>query len=850
MGVLNFLWQAILLRVSVPPAQRVVKNQSTEWPYPLKMAKNRFKQHMHPARYQRRWTFRVFLLLLTCLQLSTLPSAAISITGYSSIKNDRFISGFPLNPIFNGDNSFVGAGLDWSGVGWSTTTYESSSYKGLAMLSPRHFLTAQHYEYTPSDGDGDLNQRTQGIRIKGIDGLTWTASGVDSIDNLGYGLELLAVTNGVTNYDLAIGKLAVSVTEPSNLTRTAVLDLHSSSTATTYSAYNNLPLLMCGRSSSTNGSPRVGTDTPNTVAAFNSDSKQTAIRTTRDQVQLQLGDSGHPLLHAWTNPNGDQELTVLGMNSAIDTTNGYNYSSFLAIPGAIQAAQTSMDTIGFALRLEGNPLHTWIGGSITSIGDDAAWGYSGKPVPVSDDYVLFDASSASSLSVSVNSNHNIRGLYFKESGTASDSFTFSGGSILTIGRGGLTNYDDDPQVISAIVALGSSQYWAIGTGGIQLANLDTNGYLLELDGNASSSISGNISDSGSIALSSGQLTLNGNSTYTGNTWIHGGELIVNGDISGSAELIVDVYGTLSGSGSVPVISGSGLVAPGNSPGILTTSAISPTEGLDFAFEFTAASTPDFGSPTNSINDLIRMTGATPLTAPLDSSNTISIYLNVTSVEDAQQYRGGFFTDTDADFLASISQAKFVYYIADPSGSVSYNGQTYSAYSGIYLFSLMTQTQSADFGSGTVNGRILQIATEPDQRQYAGWKVYYDLSGADAENTADTDFDGMGQLLEFAFGGDPNVNDLSILPTHELVEDGGSSYLELTVTRPIGLQGIIYTPQTTSKMTSWPADSTGIVDVSPTPQDNSDGTETLVYRRIKAVSNVNQAFIRVDISETP
>ena len=109
---------------------------------------------------------------------------------------------------------------------------------------------------------------------------------------------------------------------------------------------------------------------------------------------------------------------------------------------------------------------------------------------------------------------------------------------------------------------------------------------------------------------------------------------------------------------------------------------------------------------------------------------------------------------------------------------------------------------------------------------------------------------MGQLLEFAFGGDPNVNDLSILPTHELVEDGGSSYLELTVTRPIGLQGIIYTPQTTSNMTSWPADSTGIVDVSPTPQDNSDGTETLVYRRIKAVSNVNQAFIRVDISETP
>ena len=87
-----------------------------------------------------------------------------------------------------------------------------------------------------------------------------------------------------------------------------------------------------------------------------------------------------------------------------------------------------------------------------------------------------------------------------------------------------------------------------------------------------------------------------------------------------------------------------------------------------------------------------------------------------------------------------------------------------------------------------------------------------------------------------------------MPTHALAEDGGSSYLELTVTRPKDLQGITYTPITTTDLTSWPSGSTGIVDDTPTPTDNGDGTETLIYRRSQAVSGVDQAFIRIEASE--
>ncbi len=141
------------------------------------------------------------------------------------------------------------------------------------------------------------------------------------------------------------------------------------------------------------------------------------------------------------------------------------------------------------------------------------------------------------------------------------------------------------------------------------------------------------------------------------------------------------------------------------------------------------------------------------------------------------------------------------------------------------------------------------AAIPDLTTLSGWKIDHSLYGADADNTADTDFDGISQLHEFAFGGDPNVHDISILPTHALVEDGGSTYLELSVTRPIDIQGITYTPQTTTDLSNWPSDTTGIVNDNPSPVDNGDGTETLTYRRSQSTTATDKAFIRINISES-
>lgn len=779
------------------------------------------------------------LLLLTGGAVSV---RALTITNYDPAVHDRFASGFPSAPLDNLNPGYIGAGLDISGVGWSTTTYVSSSFKAFALLSPRHFLTAQHYETTSN------NLRTQGIRIKDANNVVRRVDGVTGVTGLGYGL-FLEAANGQQDYDLGIGALADPIAPNSEFSRLAVLDLNSGSSTDSPSAYSALPFFLYGRSGTSTGSPRIAATTPDLVTAVNSDPKQDIIRTTHADAAFVSGDSGAPAVHAWLNPNGLEELSVLGVNTAVDNTNGFNFVSFLPTAGAITAAQGAMNPDGYALRLVGNPSNTWVGSSSTRIDRNSAWGLGGNPNSsgaTSDKYVLFDPATASSFSPSVDTNYNLRGLYFKNSAIGS-GFSFVGGSTLTIGRGGLTNYDTDTQNFANPLALGAPQYWSIESGAVQLVNLNTNGHLLEIGGGGLVVISGNISGAGSLALSEGQLTLSGSSSYTGTSWVHGGTLQVDGDISSSGQIMLSPWGSLSGSGTVPQINGSGTVAPGNSPGILTSPQIDPAAGLQFDFTFTSAGLPDFSQPTNSINDVLRLTADPPILSAMSPVNRIRIFLDVDSLTKDLIFSGGFFTDHADDFLPLIEGAVFEIYVADADGSVSHQGQSYAPYiDGPVLFALSTTAQTADFGSGPVNGRILQLTTSADLSNYQGWKLSFDLSGDAALDDADEDGDGLSLLLEYALGGDPTVNSGDSRPEIALTPMAESAFLELIVTRPKGLQGIAYIPQTTADLNNWPSDATGILNPEPEPVDNADGTETLTYRRADPIESSEKAFIRLKI----
>ncbi len=223
---------------------------------------------------------------------------------------------------------------------------------------------------------------------------------------------------------------------------------------------------------------------------------------------------------------------------------------------------------------------------------------------------------------------------------------------------------------------------------------------------------------GSAALTkstAGTVTLTGTNTYTGGTTVNAGELNVNGSIAGS-DVTVASGASLSGSGTVGTISGAGAINPGNSPGILTAPSVDPSGGLSFNFEFTSLN-PVFSDASASVNDVLRLTDATPFVASLNNVNAVNLYFNVSAFEEGQIYTGGFFTDEQADFLAQRVDATFTTYVADSEGAILYRGQKYSLLGNGLSVSVSTTSQSADFAGGTVNGRMMQVQAVPEPSTY-------------------------------------------------------------------------------------------------------------------------------------
>jgi autotransporter-associated beta strand protein len=230
---------------------------------------------------------------------------------------------------------------------------------------------------------------------------------------------------------------------------------------------------------------------------------------------------------------------------------------------------------------------------------------------------------------------------------------------------------------------------------------------------------------GSLAITkvgSGRLTLSNTSSYTGVTSVNNGLLAVNGSIAASSGVGVASGATLGGSGAVSVISGAGLVSPGNSPGILTATSIDPSTGMDFAFELTGTGSPAYGNASNSVNDVLRLTAATPALSALTTNNVVSIYFGG-SIADGDTFRGGTYVDSattlgarDA-FATAIADADWQYYVyGNGGGTHSFNGTSYytlSEYDSSLTITRTVVADSANFGGGTINGAVTQFVVVPE-----------------------------------------------------------------------------------------------------------------------------------------
>ena len=188
----------------------------------------------------------------------------------------------------------------------------------------------------------------------------------------------------------------------------------------------------------------------------------------------------------------------------------------------------------------------------------------------------------------------------------------------------------------------------------------------------------------------------------------------NGDYSTTPVLLTG--GAVEGNGTVKSIGGLGLVSPGTSPGILTAESVDPASGIDFAFEFTAVGGPTYNAPAASVNDVLRLTGGSPLTGSLTSANVVDLFLGVTALAENDVFQGGLFTLTDStSALAGATLQAFV--LGDGLGIAAFlNGQGYyslSQFAPSFSLDVDVVAVTADFGSGGVEGYVTQFTAVPE-----------------------------------------------------------------------------------------------------------------------------------------
>jgi len=210
-----------------------------------------------------------------------------------------------------------------------------------------------------------------------------------------------------------------------------------------------------------------------------------------------------------------------------------------------------------------------------------------------------------------------------------------------------------------------------------------------------------------------QATVSNGSTFVIGDGTHHAVLQLSGTNTHvfSNGLMIASNSSLAGTGvTTASASGAGSVDPGTTQGILTMGSVNGAAGMDMNFEFTGTA-PTYGNALSSGNDVLRLTGGTPFTTAFTGSNEIKMYFNVTSVSAGQVFAGGLYADS-GNFAASITGASVSYYVkGDGNGSILYNGVNYytlAQYNALLEGTLSTVAQSADFGSGTVNGYVSEV----------------------------------------------------------------------------------------------------------------------------------------------
>ena len=145
-----------------------------------------------------------------------------------------------------------------------------------------------------------------------------------------------------------------------------------------------------------------------------------------------------------------------------------------------------------------------------------------------------------------------------------------------------------------------------------------------------------------------------------------------------------------------------------------------------------------------------------------------------------------------------------------------------------------------------------ITIHDDTPYTAAWAQQYPaFNGASAAPTLDLDNDGMSNLMEFAFNGDPFHSDLSILPVlgTMLFTDPNDNvvkpYPTISFTRRTDAPNLDYSVEISNDLVAW---NNEVEEISVTPTGPT--TERAVYRGLTPISGngaVTPVFLHVRVT---
>ncbi len=486
---------------------------------------------------------RHFLKIFTLLVVTFLNwrAEALIITNETAVFNYRFSSGGFTNPVLNTSPSFLGAGYDWSGVGWNPSTngiYGPGRW-GTAMVTPRNFMEANHFEF-PAGPATFLNQNVQ---------LVTTA--------------VVQANYTVQSNDTAIATLASPNPSSSHIAVYSLLDPSGPQddflgARTSYlNFYVGQPVLMYGMTtySTNNGGdgsfnsyvgagPQVGSNFVSSVNNivgslggwvwyFNT----SATATTSNKV-VGVNDSSNPsFIPFFDTVTGSNRLTIL---STRYTT---AYDTFIPSYSTVTNLNAYLAQTGYNLKWTGNPDTGWGGASNGNFATAANWT---NGMPTSGYSAVFNGASAGgNRQIDLGGGtQQVDGFFFKAGAGAGNGFTFTNGG-LTLEKIGLVNYDANRQTFNVPINFAFAQNWDGGAGGLTFNGAITNnGYLLYIEGTGTNILNGAYTGAGGLAKDgSGRLIVNGTNTL-GPVFVHEGTLELASPYDFLGSLSVDGLGSL------------------------------------------------------------------------------------------------------------------------------------------------------------------------------------------------------------------------------------------------------------------------------------------------------------------